>query len=120
MPVSVVEPVPPTETASVDVETSDVPLKYTGCPVVNDVAFVPPFAIDNVPVISLDARFTADEESTPDAFACKIPVESPENVMVPEDVRPADESAPAIVSAPAEVSEFDDEKNWIAPVPPPP
>src|SRR6185437_3913955 len=39
------QPVPPTETASVEVETSEVPLENTGRPVVKQVAPVPPYAI---------------------------------------------------------------------------
>src|SRR6185437_15665262 len=39
------QPVPPTETASVEVETSEVPLENTGRPVVKEVAPVPPYAI---------------------------------------------------------------------------
>ena len=48
-------PVPPTLTARVEDETSEVPLKKTGAPVVNEVAFVPPFAIERVPVVSESA-----------------------------------------------------------------
>ena len=46
---------PPTLTASVEEDTSAVPLKYTGAPVVKEVALVPPLAIASVPVVSLSA-----------------------------------------------------------------
>ena len=48
-------PVPPTFTASVEEETSAVPLKKTGAPVVKVVALVPPLLMASVPVVSLRA-----------------------------------------------------------------
>jgi len=51
-PESVVDPVPPTATPSVELETSDVPSYQMGRPDVKEEAFVPPRAIESLPVHS--------------------------------------------------------------------
>ena len=82
MPESVVEPVPPTFTASVEVEVSAVPLKYTGCPLVKEAAFVPPFAIGRMPEVICEALMAmgvvAAAVSCPCAFTEKVATEDGE------------------------------------------
>ncbi len=79
IPESVVEPVPPTLTARVEVERSEVPSKYTGCPLVNDVAFVPPRAMGSVPEVICEAAMAmgvvAAVVSWPCAFTVKVATE---------------------------------------------
>src|SRR3989344_9118102 len=84
IPVRVVDPVPPRRTASVEDEVRAVPPLFatTILSPVNEVAFVPPLAMLNVP-----------PERTP-LDTLTAPSERPVRLMVPVAVRPATERLP--------------------------
>lgn len=48
----------------------------------------PPFPVGNIPVTSLDARLTAEEDNTPEELEWSIPVPNADRVIVPEEVNP--------------------------------